>query len=89
MYGEVHANRVFYKNAPAPGHRFKQVALHELDTFIVIVGEGEVVHDVLQFQATNPDAEAYIFDNLGEAQDEVANQCRMAEQEGWIPYPGA
>jgi hypothetical protein len=86
MYGQVHANRVFYRNAPAPGHKFRQIALHELDNFIVIVGEGEVMHDVPQFQASNPDAEAYIFSNLRDALNEVENECRRAEEEGWVQY---
>ena len=86
MYGQIHANRVFYRDAPVPGHSFRQIALHELDNFIVVVGEGEVIHDVPQFQANNPDAEAYIFHNLRDALNEVENECRRAEQEGWLPY---
>jgi hypothetical protein len=59
-----------------------------LDTFIVIVGEGEVIHDVPKFQADNPDAEASIFGNLADALKEVESECRRAEQEGWIPLQG-
>jgi hypothetical protein len=89
MYGQVHANRVFYRNAPVPGHKYRQIALHELNNFIVIVGEGDVVHDVPNFQVNNPDAEAAIFNNLREALTEVENECRRAEQDGLLPYqPG-
>lgn len=86
MYGQVHANRVFYRQVPEPGHRFRQISLHELNTFIVIVGEGEVIQDVPQFQANNPDAEASIFHNLQAAMAEIENECHRAEQDGWIAY---
>jgi hypothetical protein len=88
MFGQVHLNRVFYRDAPAPGHKFRQIALHELNNFIVIVGEGEVVHDVPKFQADNPDAEAHIFNSLADARNDVEVECRRAEQEGWRPYGG-
>jgi hypothetical protein len=89
MYGQVHANRVFYRNAPRPGHRYRQIALHELNSFIVIVGDGDVVHEVPQFQVNNPDAEALIFDNLRDALNEVESECRRAEEDGLFPYePG-
>jgi hypothetical protein len=88
MYGQVHENRVFYKDVPARGNKFRQIALHELDQFIVIVGEGEVIHDVPRFQAENADAEAHLYGNLKDARDDVEVECRRAEQEGWIRYAG-
>ena len=86
MHGEVHANYVFYRNAPKPGHKFRQITLHELETFIVIVGEGEVIQDAPKFQASNQDAESYICNTLEEALAEVEKERQRAEQEGWLPY---
>ena len=88
MYGEVHTNRVYYKNAPKPGHTYRQISLHELDKFIVIVGEGEVIQDAPKFQANSTDSEAHTFSNLKEALKDVEAECLRAAQEGWIPYKG-
>ncbi len=93
MYGEVHANHVYYKVAPQPGHRFRQIGLHELEQFIVLIGEGDVIHDIPSFQANNPDAEAYFHNNLADALADVDRERRRAEEEGWTRYhwhgPGA
>jgi len=42
--GEAHANRVFYKDQPTPGHRFRQVVVIEVspDVFELRVFEGDV-----------------------------------------------
>jgi len=43
MYGQVHANRVLYKDNPQPGHEYRQIVVVELEQFQVRVFEGSVI----------------------------------------------
>jgi len=52
MYGEVHANRVFYKEIAEPEHRFRQITVHELEHFILTLKDGGVFQDI-PFKADN------------------------------------
>lgn len=88
MYGQVHANYVLYKHRPQVGHRYRQIVIHELESFLVISGEGEVVRDGADFAVNNPDAEAGVYDNLPDAHGEAGAIFERSVAEGWKPYEG-
>jgi len=86
MYGQIHANYVLYRDRPERGHRYRQIVVHELDTFIVIFGEGDVVQDGAAFAVSSPDAEAGIHGHLRDAMTEAGDIFNRSVTEGWIPY---
>jgi hypothetical protein len=88
VYGQVHGNSVFYKTNPKPGHRYRQIAVHELEKFLVVIGHGDVVQTAERFVANCDTAEITTFPDLETAIRDASEQAAQSEKDGWIPYHG-
>jgi hypothetical protein len=88
MYGQVHVNYVLYQDRPEAGHKFRQISVHELDSFIVLQGEGNVIQAAEAFLADNPDAHAGLHNKLDSALREAKEMFDDSVAEGWTPYNG-
>ena len=86
MYGQVHANRVLYKDNPQPGHEYRQIVVVELEQFQVRVFEGSVIQTGPQFAVDNPDAEYYFHNILAEALADVEREVAESVGNGWTPH---
>ena len=86
MYGQVHANRVLYREGPQPGNEFRQIVVVELEQFQVRIFEGAVVQLDPQFLVNNPDAEYYLHNTLQEALADVESEFEQSVENGWLPY---
>lgn len=87
MYSEVHANRVFYRNAPKAGHKYLQIAIVEKEQFELRVFRGDVVQ-VNPFLAPNSDAEVYFHPTLQAALSDLEKEYQASIAAGWIPFQG-
>jgi len=88
MYGQVPLNLVFYKNDAKPGHRYRQIAVHEVEKFLVIVGEGDVVQTAAQFLANCDMYAMTMFPDVDSAIKDAQEEAARSVQDGWIPYRG-
>lgn len=88
MYSEVHANRVLYKAGPAPGNRYRQIAVIEKNQFEVRIFEGGVVQVDPEFIANSSDAEIYFHPTLRDALADVEKEFADSVAAGWQPYVG-
>jgi hypothetical protein len=86
MYGEVHANRVFYKPRPSAGSRYKNIAIIEKGQFEVRIFEGDVLQTDPQFIANSSDAEIYFHPNLQSAIADADKESQACKADGWVPY---
>jgi hypothetical protein len=91
MFGQVYDNLVLYKKQPTPGHRFRQIAVVELQDqqFVVHVFEGDVIQSDPKFDAITQDAEAYFHSDLQSAGADAQKEFDKSVESGWAPYPGA
>jgi hypothetical protein len=86
MYGQVHANRVLYRDDPQPGEEFRQIVVVELEQFQVRIFEGTVVQLDPKFLVENPDAEYFLHGTLKEALADVEKEVAESVAHGWKPY---
>lgn len=92
MYGQVHANIVFYRNAPGvgndvqAGNQFKQIAVVEREQYEVRIFEGEVRQPEPNFSVDNPDAMVALHDTLAAALRDAEAERAQSIQDGWEPY---
>ena len=86
MYGEVHANRVLYRDNPIPGARFRQIVVVELEQFQVRILQGAVVQIAPRFTADNPDSELYLHSDLKSALEYAEKEFKASVEAGWKPY---
>ncbi len=86
MYTEVHANRVFYKSEPKPGHRYRQLVVVEKEKYELRILEGEVKDVAPVFDVNSLDAEITLHNDLRSALSDLEAQCAEAVKQGWIPY---
>lgn len=86
VYGQVHANRVLYRDNPQPGHRYRQIAVVEKDQFEVRIFEGDVVQTEPQFVSESSDAEVHFHPTLNGALAQVEEEFRGSAGAGWVPY---
>jgi hypothetical protein len=89
MYGHIHDMRVLYDKNPTPGHKFRQIAVAELQQpqFVVFIFEGDVVQSDPKFDATTQDAGAYFHTDLKSALDDAQKEFDASVKAGWTPYP--
>lgn len=89
MYGQIHANHVLYNKNPKPGHKYRQIAVGELQQpqFVVFVFEGDVVQSDPKFDATSQEAGAFFHKDLPSALDDADKEFAASVEAGWIPYP--
>ena len=88
MYAEVHFNRVLYKRQP-PGSKpvYRQIAVVELNQFLLKIFVGEVVQTDPKFIAECSGAEVYFHPTLQEAiQDAEAEVQESIGSGEWRPY---
>ena len=86
MYGELHANRVLYRETPQVGTHYRQIALVEAEQFEVRIFEGTVAQMDPKFVAESPDAEVYFYGTLAEARADVEREFQESVASGWRPY---
>ena len=86
MYGQVHENRVLYKDEAKPGNRYRQIVVVELEQFDVRILEGDVIRSDPQFLASSESAELYPHSDLQAALKDAEEEFRRSVQNGWIPY---
>jgi hypothetical protein len=89
MYGQLHVNLVAYKKNPPVGSKpmFRQIAVSELDQFLVKIFVGEVVRTDPKFIAETSDAEVYFHSTLKEAIADADLEFRQSLSRGdWEQY---
>jgi hypothetical protein len=86
MHGEIHRNRVLYREHPQPGHRYRQIVVVEKDRFEVLIFEGDVVQTDPQFIAQCSDAEISLHQTLKAALAEAESEFQRSITAGWTPY---
>jgi hypothetical protein len=86
MYGQLHANRVLYRDVPQPGINFRQIALVEAEQFQVRIFEGSVVQLNPKAIFDNPDAEFHLHGTLEEARADVEQEFNASLANGWLAY---
>lgn len=79
-------NFVLYRNNPAPGEKYCQIAVIEADgQFQVRVFDGDVVQ-VEPFDHENPDAAYFFHITLADALADADAEFERAKAEGMTPY---
>jgi hypothetical protein len=86
MYSEVHLHRVFYKNRPSAGHRFRNVAVVEKEQFEVRIFEGDVVQTDPKFIANTSAEKVYFYPTLKSALDDAEQRSKESVSTGWFPH---
>ncbi len=92
MYGELHLNRVAYKKNRSSGSKpvYRQIAVSELDQFLVKIFVGEVVRTDPKFIAECSDAEVYFHATLKKAIEDAEAEFQLSISTGeWQPYDPA
>jgi hypothetical protein len=84
MYGQVHENRVLYKQEA--NNRYRQIVVVEMRQFEVRIFEGDVIRRDPRFLANSASAEQYSHPNLSAALDDAEVEFRKSVEDGWIPY---
>jgi hypothetical protein len=86
MRGEIHANHVLYREQPLPGHRYRQIAVVEMDQFQVLIFGGDVIRSDPQFFADCRDAEVYPHKDLETALADAEREVQRSVAAGWSLY---
>lgn len=86
MYGEVHKNRVLYKEHAQPGHRYRQIAVIEKEQFEIRIFEGDVVQNDPQFIAQCSDAEISFHPTLEPALADAEDEFQRSVAAGWTAF---
>jgi hypothetical protein len=61
MFNDVRAMRVFYRDSPTPGSRYRQMAIVEKESFEVRIFHGDVVLTEPEWLSVSSDAEIYFL----------------------------
>jgi len=89
MDGQVHLNLVAYKKNQSVGSKavYRQIAVLELDQFLVKIFLGEVVRTDPKFIAECSDAEVYFHSTLKKAIEDAESEFRQSISSGdWEQY---
>ena len=88
MFGELHLNLVAYKKQPSGSKPvYRQIAVVELEQFLVKIFVGEVVRQDPKFIAESSDAEVYFHQTLQEAINDAESEFQQSVSSGeWQPY---
>lgn len=80
-------NRVFYRETPEPGHRYRQIAvLHEGDGFQVCIFEGEAIQTDPRVIAMLARENLRSHSDFEEAMFDAQQESRKTQAAGWIRY---
>jgi hypothetical protein len=83
---KLHKNFVLYRDNPAPGEKYRQIAVIEAEgRFQVRVFDGDVIR-VEPFDHENPDAAYFFHDKLSDAIQDAEQEFERAKAEGMTPY---
>jgi hypothetical protein len=84
--GRLAYNRVFYRQKPEPGHRYRQIAILGENGFEVCIFEGDAIQTDPAMIAMLAVGNMRSHPDLEEAIADAEQESRKSTAEGWIRY---